>query len=88
MKAMDDGRVVVHEVRCTPALKFAKVDGFETFVAAYTTDIPAFNGTWGEPFLIGPGSVHVAHTDEERVAKKELIEAVEIYKSLAKRLMQ
>jgi len=88
MKAMDDGRVAVHEVRCTPALKFAKVDGFETFVAAYTTDIPAFNGTWGEPLLIGPGSIHVAHTDEERVAKKELVEAVEIYKSLAKRLIQ
>jgi acetylornithine deacetylase len=88
LKACAGGQVEVREVRCTPALKFAKVDGFETFVASFTTDIPAFNGTWGEPFLIGPGSVHVAHTDEERVAKKELIEAVEIYKSLAKRLMQ
>ena len=39
-------------------------------------------------FWIGPGSVHVAHTDEERVAKKELMEAVEIYKNLAKRLFQ
>jgi len=91
LKAMDDGSIKfleVREIRCTPALKFAKVDGFETFVASFTTDIPAFNGTWGEPFLIGPGSVHVAHTDEERVAKKELIEAVEIYKALAKRLIQ
>ena len=88
LKAIADGGVDVREVRCTPALKFAKVAGFETFVASFTTDIPAFNGTWGEPFLIGPGSVHVAHTDEERVAKKELIEAVEIYKSLAKRLIQ
>ena len=88
LKAIADGGVDVREVRCTPALKFAKVAGFETFVASFTTDIPAFNGTWGEPFLIGPGSVHVAHTDEERVAKKELMEAVEIYKSLAKRLIQ
>jgi acetylornithine deacetylase len=91
LKAIADGSVKcleVREIRCTPALKFAKVDGFETFVASFTTDIPAFNGTWGEPFLIGPGSVHVAHTDEERVSKKELIEAVEIYKNLVRRLMQ
>jgi acetylornithine deacetylase len=83
-----DGKVEFREVLCMPALKFAKLDGFETFVASFTTDIPAFNGTWGQPFLIGPGSVHVAHTDEERVAKKELIEAVEIYKNLVKRLIQ
>lgn len=81
-------RTEFREVLCMPALKFTKVDGFETFVASFTTDIPAFNGTWGTPFLIGPGSVHVAHTDEERVAKKELIEAVEIYKNLAKRLIK
>jgi acetylornithine deacetylase len=85
MTKIADERTEFREVLCMPALKFAKVDGFETFVASFTTDIPAFNGTWGEPFLIGPGSVHVAHTDEERVAKKELMEAVEIYKNLAKR---
>jgi acetylornithine deacetylase len=83
-----DRRVELREVLCMPALKFKNVDGFETFVASFTTDIPAFNGAWGEPLLIGPGSIHVAHTDEERVAKKELIEAVEIYKNLVKRLMR
>jgi acetylornithine deacetylase len=88
MLGIADEQVEFREVLCMPALKFKKVDGFETFVASFTTDIPAFNGTWGEPFLIGPGSVHVAHTDAERVAKKELIEAVEIYKNLVKRLIQ
>ncbi len=87
MRALQDGTIELHEIRCTPAMKFKRVDGFETMVAAFTTDIPAFDGTWGEPLLIGPGSVHVAHTDEERVAKRELIEAVEIYKSLVKRLI-
>jgi acetylornithine deacetylase len=88
MQALQDGTIELHEIRCTPAMKHKVVAGFETFVAAFTTDIPAFDGTWGEPLLIGPGSVHVAHTDQERVAKKELVEAVEIYKNLAKRLIQ
>ncbi len=34
---------------------------------------------WGQPFLFGPGSIHVAHTDEERMPKAELLEAIEIY---------
>ena len=65
---------------CIPALHLGAVDGFETTVVAYTTDIPAFGGAWGQPFLFGPGTIHVAHTDEERVPKAELLEAVEIYK--------
>ena len=63
-----------------------RVDGVETTVVAYTTDIPAFGGQWGEPFLIGPGSIHVAHTPEERVARKQLLEAVEIYQRITKEL--
>ena len=39
-------------------------------MVAFTTDIPAFGGTWGQPFLIGPGTIHVAHTLEERVRKR------------------
>jgi acetylornithine deacetylase len=88
MESLDDGTIELHEVRCTSAEKFKQVDGFETMIAAFTTDIPAFNGTWGEPLLIGPGSVHVAHTDKECVAKRELVEAVEIYKNLVRRLIQ
>ena len=55
-------------------------------MVAFTTDIPAFGGQWGEPFLIGPGSIHVAHTLEERVAKAQLIEAVEIYSRMVREL--
>ena len=60
--------------------------GIETTVVAYTTDIPAFGGKWGEPFLLGPGSIHVAHTLEERVAKSQLLEAVSIYQRMVKDL--
>src|SRR5437879_8905559 len=65
------GRAEAREVFYTPAVQLAKVDGLPTTVVAFTTDIPSFEGTWGQPFLIGPGSIHVAHTSEERIPKKE-----------------
>ena len=51
------------------------------------SDIPSFEGTWGQPFLIGPGSIHVAHTSEERIPKRELFEAVDIYARMATQLL-
>ena len=38
-----------------------KVGDLPTMVAKFTTDIPSLTD-WGEPFLLGPGSIHVAHT--------------------------
>ena len=81
------GRAELQEMLHTPALHLEAVDGFETTVVAYTTDIPNFAGSWGKPLLIGPGSIHVAHTAEERIPKKELIDAVGIYERLVKRLL-
>ena len=81
------GRAEAREVFYTPALQLAKLDGLPTTVVAFTTDIPSFEGTWGQPFLIGPGSIHVAHTAEERIPKKELSEAVEIYARMATQLL-
>ncbi len=82
------GLAGAREVLCIPALHLGPIDGFETTVVSYTTDIPAFDGAWGRPFLIGPGSIHFAHTDEERVPKAELLDAIEIYKKLARHLIQ
>jgi acetylornithine deacetylase len=56
-------------------------------VVAFTTDIPNFAGAWGKPLLVGPGSIHVAHTAEEKISKKELNEAVAIYEGLTKKLL-
>ena len=60
----------------------------ETTVVAYTTDIPAFGGHWGKPLLLGPGTIHVAHTSEERVPKKELVQAVDLYEHMVKSLLE
>jgi len=75
------------EVLYTPAIRLNKFEGLPTTVVAFTTDIPTFNGAWGEPYLIGPGSIHVAHTAEERIAKRELCEAVEIYARMSRQLL-
>jgi acetylornithine deacetylase len=69
-----------------PALRLGAIEGIPTTVVSYTTDIPVFGGQWGEPFLIGPGTIHVAHTLEERVPKAQLIEAIEIYRRMVKEL--
>lgn len=81
------GLAEAREILCIPALRLGALDGMETTVVAFTTDIPAFGGAWGEPFLIGPGSIHVAHTSEERVPKAQLAEAVAIYQTMVKRLL-
>jgi acetylornithine deacetylase len=81
------GRAEAREVLYTPALRLSSFDSLPTTVVAFTTDIPTFGGAWGEPLLIGPGSIHVAHTAEERVAKKELAHAVEIYARMVTRLL-
>jgi acetylornithine deacetylase len=81
-----EGRAELREVIEIPAVRLDAVEGIDTTVVAYTTDIPAFDGKWGEPLLIGPGSIHVAHTLEERVPKKELTEAVELYQRIVRQL--
>jgi acetylornithine deacetylase len=62
------------------------VAGFETCVVRFTTDIPYLTN-WGKPLLIGPGSILDAHTDHERVAKRELTEAVDLYARLVRMLL-
>ncbi len=85
-KAVGSG-VKLNEALRIPAIRLGSLEGFETTVVAYTTDIPAFGGAWGEPFLLGPGSIHVAHTSEERIPKVELLEAVTMYERMVKQLL-
>jgi acetylornithine deacetylase len=68
-----------------PFVRLRRVDGLPTMVAAYTTDIPWLNN-WGQPLLLGPGSIHVAHTDREHIEKKQLHQAVDLYASVARKL--
>jgi acetylornithine deacetylase len=69
-----------------PFLRLKAIEGLETMVAAFSTDIPALTN-WGEPLLLGPGSIHVAHTPNEKLAKRELFEAIDLYTEIAGRLV-
>ena len=81
------GRAAAKEAFSVPPIRFASFDGLESTIVSYTTDVPAFASAWGQPFLLGPGSIHVAHTLEERVPKKELLEAADIYKKMVTQLL-
>jgi acetylornithine deacetylase len=69
-----------------PFVRLRAVEGLPTMIAKFTTDIPKLSN-WGEPLLLGPGSIHVAHTPYEKLAKKELLEAVELYVRVARQLL-
>ncbi|MBZ5526343.1 MAG: M20/M25/M40 family metallo-hydrolase [Acidobacteriia bacterium] len=85
--AASAGRLEAREVLFTPALRLSEFPGLPTTVVAFTTDIPSLGPAWGKPFLIGPGSIHVAHTAEERILKSELSEAAEIYARMVRQLL-
>jgi acetylornithine deacetylase len=67
--------VVAHDA---PPVTLRVLPGFESTLVRFGTDVP-WLAAWGERFLMGPGSIRVAHTDHERVAKRELEEAVALY---------
>jgi len=64
-----------------PPVRLGTIPGFDKVVVAYATDIPRLD-RWGTPFLFGPGSIHVAHTDGEYVDVGELARAVDAYERL------
>lgn len=68
-------------------IRLLTLDGFEQCAVRFMTDIPHLSN-WGTPLLLGPGSILVAHTDEERVSKRELEQAVELYVRLARTLIK
>jgi acetylornithine deacetylase len=81
------GRAEAIEILCTPAVRLGNIEGLPTTVVSFATDIPSLGSAWGAPYLLGPGSIHVAHTENERVSKQQLTEAVDIYARMARQLL-
>ena len=79
----DGARARVTYGTTVPAVRLATVPGFATEVVAFATDVPALT-RWGTPYLFGPGSIHVAHTDGEYVEVAELRAAVGAYARIAR----
>jgi acetylornithine deacetylase len=70
-----------------PSVRLGTVPGVETSVVAFATDIPALTA-WGTPFLFGPGSIHVAHTDDEYIEIGELHAAIDRYEEIARAVVE
>ena len=79
------GRARVDVLTSIPPVRLTTAPGFETALVRYATDIPNLTN-WGKPLLLGPGSIHLAHTPEERIAKAELLRGVELYEQLVRAL--
>jgi len=70
-----------------PPVHLGTVPGIETSVVAFATDIPALTA-WGTPYLFGPGSIHVAHSDDEFIEIAELRRAVERYEQIVRAVVE
>ncbi len=87
-KAIVDAVADLGEVKFVleiPFIRFRTVPDIPTMIASFTTDVPVFTN-WGEPLLIGPGSIHVAHTEKEFISKAQLFEAIDLYCEIARKL--
>jgi acetylornithine deacetylase len=80
------GRGEIEVLSCSEPVKMLAVDGFSQKTVRFTTDIPYLT-SWGQPLLLGPGSILVAHTKDEFVLKKDLESAVGLYVTLAEKLL-
>jgi acetylornithine deacetylase len=80
------GRATLEWGPMVPPVKLSVLEGFATSVAAFATDIPALTN-WGTPLLFGPGSIHVAHRDDEFIEIEELRAAVDAYERIVRAVL-
>ncbi|HXH41128.1 MAG TPA: M20/M25/M40 family metallo-hydrolase [Thermoanaerobaculia bacterium] len=82
--ARHDGTITVS--RGNPP-QFMKVpEGATSRVVAFNSDIPHL-GALGKPLLFGPGSILDAHGANEKIGKRELLDAIETYQRLVVTLL-
>src|SRR5262249_19277326 len=79
------GRASVEYASAHDPVRLFYVRGFEETIVRFTTDIP-YLSNWGQAILLGPGSILDAHTDHERISKRELEQAVDLYVQLVREL--
>ena len=79
------GRIVA--TRGNPPQFMVVPDGAASTVVAFNTDVPHL-GNLGKPLLFGPGSILDAHGEKERIAKRELLAAVDVYAQTVRTLLK
>jgi acetylornithine deacetylase len=78
------GRGEIEYASAHNPVRLSSVPGFDETVVRFTTDVP-YLSNWGKPLLLGPGSILEAHTDHERISKRELQRSVDLYVELAQK---
>ncbi|KLO90585.1 diaminopropionate ammonia-lyase [Fusarium fujikuroi] len=81
VKESDPSLVVEFSYGIGPVPTDYDVDGFDTVVLSYGTDIPRLKGSH-KRYLYGPGSILEAHSAHEHLRVSDLQKAVEGYKKL------
>lgn len=69
-----------------PVMRAPPLDGYRETTVAFGSDLP-FYTAWGTGYQLGPGTIHLAHTSQESIAAQELIDAVEAYAVLTRKLL-
>ena len=62
-------------------------EGQESVVVSFNTDVPWLTNL-GKPLLFGPGSILDAHGANEKIAKRDLLAAVETYEEMVVSLLR
>jgi acetylornithine deacetylase len=87
LEAAVAGRAAIEYLSAHEPVHLKTIAGFDPCVVRFTTDIP-YLSRWGEPLLVGPGSILNAHTANEFIKKRELADAIELYVALVRGLLR
>jgi acetylornithine deacetylase len=83
--ALEDRVSVTYPLEIPSVLSTAPA-GWQTTVVSFASDLP-FLSAWGEGYQLGPGSIRVAHTEDERLGKADLEQGIRLYERLARDLL-
>lgn len=86
IRAAVNDRAEIAVISQSDPIRMPAVPGFATFIAGFGSDVP-YLGNFGQPLLIGPGSIHLAHNPGESILKQELIEGSLTYLKLIRYLL-
>jgi acetylornithine deacetylase len=82
--AFSQGSEIEVQTKSDP-LEIYVPEGFPSEIVRFGTDVPHLRPLC-PVLLVGPGSIHDAHTEHEHLPKKDQLAAVELYVELVKRL--
>lgn len=82
--ARHGGRITV--ARGNPPQFMVVPEGQKSQIVAFNTDVP-WLGNLGKPLLFGPGSILDAHGANEKIAKQDLLDAIDTYEQLVVSLL-